>query len=893
LTDKLETAAGSSCPTFLFTDIEGSTRLWEIEPQRMSVALARHDASARAAIEHYRGRIIKVTGDGVHAVFDDPSDALLAVLRLQHELAAAPAAGDLALHVRCGLHLGADEQRGGDYFGPVVNRAARIMDVAYGGQILLSEAVADRIGDRLPPDVSLRNLGTVRLRDLEHPERIFQVVDPRLRTEFPSLQPLKPAPNNLPQQLNSFVGRKREIAALRERLRDGRLLTLLGIGGIGKSRLSLQLAEQVLDDYPDGVWLVELAALRDASRVVSEIGAVLGVRESGGQPMIEAVAEFLRERKVLIVLDNCEHLLEACAVAVKSILQRSTWVRFIATSRGYLGIAGEQSFQVPTLAAPDLAAAIEPDALIELDAVRLFVDRVAAAKPGFKLGAGNAAAIARICSRLDGIPLAIELAAARTRTLSIETIAERLGDRFRLLANADRTVPERQRTLQALIDWSHDLLGPKERCLFQRLAVFDGGWTLEAAEAVCQGAPVDPDEIVELLGHLVEQSLVIMDADGTRYRMLDTVRHYAHAKLVNEGSDVAVRARHRDTYVALAESALPELKGPDQGAWFARLDLERENFLAAHAFGNRADQPPEPGVRLIDALCMYWINRGLPILGLRVTEETLARPSLAHRALPRCRALLCAGQLCFVMGRYSESIDHFAEGLSIAEEIDDSRQVAFFLQQLGLACLGEGALPAARQHLREALALAEQMGDKREIAGAASHLAMVHRLEGHAERAEPLYRSALALARQLGDHETTAIADLNLALVSIDLGGRDAAQPLLVEALEIIDRIGARRLAQCAIEICSAFASAKGDWGTCARLFGSAKEQARRMSMQPDPADEASLAIWFAQARAALGDVEFARLSTAAERLTLEEGLLEARAWLDGLSRQFGRVHVS
>ncbi len=473
--------------TFLFSDIEGSTRLWEQEPQRMQSALARHDALSRAAVEGHHGRVVKMTGDGLHAAFADPVDALLAMLEMQQALAERDAANDLELRIRCGLHLGAEQRRDGDFFGRAVNRAARIMSAAHGGQMLLSQAVAERVEQRLPGDVSLRDLGSVRLRDLETPEHVYQVVHAKLRADFPALRSLEATPNNLSQHLNSFVGRERELAETRKLLASTRLLTLLGVGGIGKSRLSTQLAAEVLDDYADGVWFVELAPLSDPAMVAQAVASVLGVVEDAGRPIVEALVKFVRDRNLLVVLDNCEHLVHACADLAKKLLQAGANLRIVASSRTYLQIAGETTYQVPTLSVPDPKRESRPEQLAEHEAVRLFIDRASSLQPSFRLNAQNAAAIADVCHRLDGIPLAIELAAARTRALSVEAIAARLNDRFRLLVTGDQTVLPRQRTLRALIDWSFDLLSEAERMLLLRLSVFAGGWTLEAAEAVGAG----------------------------------------------------------------------------------------------------------------------------------------------------------------------------------------------------------------------------------------------------------------------------------------------------------------------------------------------------------------------------------------------------------------------
>ena len=869
----------SPSTTYLFSDIEGSTRLWETEPERMKPALARHDQLTRAAVERHRGAVVKMTGDGVHAAFDDPLDALMAMLEIQLGLAGE---NEPPLRLRCGLHRGRDERRDGDFFGPAVNRAARIMSAANGGQMLLSHAVAESISGRLPSGISLLDLGQVRLRDLTRPERIFQVVDARFRTQFPALRSLESTPNNLPQQVNSFIGRERELVEARDLLQGSRLLTLLGMGGIGKSRLSMQLAADMLDDYPDGVWFVELAPLQDARLVAQELAAVLGVKEEAGVPIADTVANFVRDRQLLVVLDNCEHLIDASAAIARRLLQAGPRTTILATSRDPLRTAGEVVYHVPTLAIPDRAKRMSVGDLARLEAVRLFVDRASAAQPSFALNPANASAVSEICQRLDGIPLAIELAAARARAMSVEAIAARLSDRFRLLTSGDRTALPRQRTLRALIDWSYDLLSEQERALFRRLSVFAGGWTLEGAEFVGAGDGIERDEVLDLMAQLVEKSLVVMEASGARYRMLDTVRHYAQEKLASMQDEVPARRRHRDFFLALAENLKwRRYADADQRAqWLARADQERENFLAAHAFGDRTNEDPMLGVRLVDALGSYWISRGLTALGLRVAEEVLSRAALADRTQARCEALFRAGQLDYFMGRHTEAIDCLAEALAIARERDDRKWIGFILQPLGMACLGEGAVAAARGHLEAAYRLANELGNRRETATAANALAMVHRAEGQPGLAAPLYAQVIATARDLGDRELLAIGLVNQAMVSIELGSQADAIAQLGDVLDVCAEIGAKLAGQSALDVCAAIASAQGDWPFVARLYGIAQEQIRSTGLQRDTVDEAFLAPWIERARGALTDARFAALQAEGARSSLDDGLVEARAWL-------------
>jgi predicted ATPase/class 3 adenylate cyclase len=865
--------------TILFTDIEGSTRLWEQSPEPMREALASHDALARTAVKSNRGSIVKMTGDGMYAVFGDPVDALNAILSLQQALAGPGATGGIALHLRCGLHAGVVERRDHDFFGASVNRAARIMGAAHGGQILVSHAIATLVRDRLPADVMLRGLGEVRLRDLGSAEHVYQVLHPRLRQDFPALRSLESTPNNLPQQVTSFVGRERELAEVIEALRRARLLTLLGVGGLGKTRLSLQVAAEVMDDYPDGVWFVELAPVTDERLVAQVVASVLGVKEDAGRPVIEALAKYVADRRALLILDNCEHLVQACAELVKPLLKASPQLRVMASSRELLHVAGEITYPVPSLAVPDVHQAVTPAGVTQYGAVRLFVDRAAAVNPLFQVTDPNAAAVAAICRRLDGIPLAIELAAARVRALSVETIAERLIDRFRLLTGGDRTTPSRQQTLRASIDWSHDLLSEVERILLRRLAVFAGGWTLDAAEAVGADDALPLDTVLDVLTHLVDKSLVALEADGERYAMLETVREYAQERLEQSGDGAATRTRHLGEYLAFAERARSELFGPLQGEWLLRLDKERENLLSAHAWCDRAEKGAEMGLRLVSAVKPYWLNRGLLGLGYRVTIEALARAVVQDRTPARCRGLFDAGQICYFMGRYDEAERFLNESLAIARESGDSRRIAVALQPLGMACMGRGDLPAARRHLEEGLALARERGDRRDIASMLNSMGQLYRMEGALDKAEPLYTQAISLAHDLGDREIVAVGLLNLAMVDAERGATDLARHRLLNVLAIAGEIGSKPAGQSVLEVSSGLASLGKEWARAARFFGSAEAQASNTGIHRDPADEAFLAPLVAQARSTLGAEAFDAAEAAGRALSYDEAVGEARAW--------------
>jgi predicted ATPase/class 3 adenylate cyclase len=879
--------------TFLFTDIEGSTRLWEADAARMETALARHDALARDAVTRHRGRIVKTTGDGVHAVFDDPLDAVRTALDLELGLAKTPEPDGVALAVRCGIHMGAGQRRDGDFYGRAINRAARIMSAAHGGQVLVSQAVADVIAERIEPPACLRDLGLVRLKDLAAPERIYQLAHPGLRATFPPLRSLESTPNNLPAQLTSFVGRERQLAEVAALIRKTRLVTLVGPGGIGKTRLALHAAAEVMDAFPDGVFLAEFAPLADARLLPQAVASVLGVKEEAGRPIVDTLAGYARGKRLLLVFDNCEHVAQAAAELAHALLRGGADLHIVASSREPLAIAGEQLYPVPALSVPREAApsAQAPsvqspaarrfiaDALVESEAARLFVERATAARPGFAAHDDDVAAIAGICRQLDGIPLAIELAAACTRTMSPARIAERLSDRFRLLASGDRTALPRQQTLRALIDWSFDLLTPAERALLRRLAVFAGGFTLDAAEAVGAGGEVSADDALDLVTRLVEKSLVVFDADRDRYNLLETVREYAADRLREAGEEADVRSRHLRWALALAQRAAVELTGPAQGEWLTRLDGELENLLAAHAHCATATDGAEADMRLADATKLYWFNRGLLGVGLRVTSEALARPDAHASATLRARLLLAAGQFRSWAGQYDKAYRALEESLAIARGAGDAALVATVLQPLGLAALGLGRRSDARACLEEALALAREGGDARELAAALNQMAQIERMDGRMSRADEHYRQALDLARRTGDLAVVAVTLLNVAMTAISRGEAAESTPLLRETLAIARDTGDRLAGISTLDACTALAAALDDFAEAARFHGMAEALLAQSGMQRDPVDSAFVAPWIDLARRRAG-AAFEGAERDGRALDYAAAVEAARTWL-------------
>jgi len=623
--------------TFLFTDIAGSSALWQQFPQAMRAALAVHDDIVRSAITDHHGTIVKSTGDGFHAAFDQVADAAAAACEAQKNLAAYPWTETGPLHVRIGLHTGDAEARDGDYYGPAVNKAARIMSLAGGGQVLLSDVSASILAESPTDSLHTKSLGTHRLKGLAGRTALHQLVHPELPSEFPPIRGGEDVPSNLPEELTSFVGRTDETERLIRYLVDTeadperrRLVTVIGPGGTGKTRLSIRAARAVREAFSDGVWLIELAPLADAAVIPGAVLDVLHVQETGAVPPEQTITTYLRDKQALLVFDNCEHLVEAVARLIERILRAAPLVQVLASSREALGIYGETILRIPSLPLPDAA---DPDweTVRRTDAVRLFVERAGAAGASHWMRAEHGPAIAQICRRLDGIPLALEMAAARLRVFSPAQILERLDDRFRLLTGGARTALPRLQTLQALIDWSYDLLDEEEKGLFQDLSVFAGGWTIEMAEAVC------PDQDVYfLLPQLVDKSLVTAEPgeDGFRYRYLETMRQYARDRLMESGRAAVVRDRHAAYFVqaTVSEELIDVRLMADH---FVRLAPELENCRAALTWS--MDRDPLRALEIAGNLLTVW-SYGPLREGQAWIEQALAAVE------PRLDTYLAAGE---------------------------------------------------------------------------------------------------------------------------------------------------------------------------------------------------------------------------------------------------------
>jgi predicted ATPase/class 3 adenylate cyclase len=808
--------------TFLFTDIEGSTRLWEQHTRVMHTALARHDALLRQAIEKYGGIVFKTMGDAFCAAFSRADEAVAAALEAQCALAAEPWPEETPIRVRMALHTGSVEGRDDDYFGPPLNRVARLLAVGHGGQTLLSQAVHALVQDTLPQGVSLREHGLHRLKDLGQPENIFQLLHPALPLDFPPLRSLNnPALlNNLPQQVTSFIGREKEIAEVKALLGKTRLLTLTGSGGGGKTRLGLQVAAELLDDIGDSVWLVELAPLADKNLVTQTVARVLGVREEPGRPLLQTLVDSLRSQRLLLLLDNCEHVLDVCTRLADALLKNCPQVQILATSREAMGIAGEQTYRVPSLSLPPEPTRATVESLSRFEAVRLFVERAIAVQPVFTIT--NAPALAQLCVRLDGIPLAIELAAARVRSLSVGEINGKLDNRFRLLTGGSRTALPRQQTLRALIDWSYDLLHDPEKLLLCRLAVFAGGWTLEAAEQVCAGeatgggAGIENWEILDLLTSLIDKSLVVADSQEghSRYRLLETVRQYARDRLMEQGEFETLRNRHQAFCLTLAEDAEPELLGPEQGEWLERLEREHDNLRAALEWQEDGDA----ALRIAGSLWRFWQVRGYGQEGRKWLSVVLARADSRTTPIVRAKALNGAGVLARLQGDYAAARPWGEESVALYREAGDKLGIATSLSSLGLIAFAQGDYTAARALHAESLTLRRELGSKRGIATSLNNLGLVAQEQGDYAAAQAMYAESVGLYRDLGDRGTMASPLRNMGNVAHNEGDFTAARSLYAESLSLCRELGDKGGTATSLINLGSVAHKQGDFATAHQM---------------------------------------------------------------------------
>ena len=838
--------------TFLFTDIEGSHQLWAQYPEAMRTALARYDALLRQTIETYHGTIFQSTDGAYQAAFSAASYAAAAALAAQRSLLGEQW-GVIPMRVRMGLHSGPAMEKDGSYFGSTVTHLAYLMKAAHGGQILLSRAVRSQLeNDPLP---ELRDLGEHSLQDLYSTEACFQLLAPGLPAEFPPLRTLHTYSHNLPVQVTPFIGRKKEIAEIGHLLvgtnehtiptaASCRLITLVGVGGTGKTRLALQAASYWLDYLPDGAWLVEMSALVDPELVPQMVAKGLGVNHQSRKNLPNALIEYLCSRQTLLVLDQCEHLLEACTQLADMLLRTCPNLKILATSREALRIPGETIFNIPSLSLPDNES-VQPlkalAAYAQSDAVALFVERATSVQPDFLLTEQNAPLVAQICQRLDGLPLAIELAAMRVKTLPVESISARIENRFRLLTGSPRTTLSRHQSIRAIFDWSYDLLSPSERTLLSRLAVFAGGWTLEAAAAVCtddqqmieymerrlgverraatapwngieQRSGIDrrslndviipAASIADLLTHLLEKDLVTIgkpvfgataetSCGRNRYRMLDAIRQFSREKLLSSGEAERMHSHHLSYFANLAAEAEPKLWAAEQVTWFKQIETEIDNFRTALEWAEASPEKKEveAGLRLAGSLWQYWITLGCWSEGSDRLERLFARAYVTGHTPELARALNLAGILAARSGNPSEARKYLDQAQSIGRELGDQFKIAHSLYGFGLAALAEGNLASAQQQYEASLSLFRSIDHKPGITVVLMNLGELALRNNNIEKARQYFEESLLICQQMGHKLGSAEALNALGSIAKIHGDFTTAQQYYEQALTFLREI--------------------------------------------------------------------------------------------------------
>ena len=849
--------------SFLFTDIVGSTRLWEKHPNHMGAALARHDTILRGASEAHGGYVFKTVGDAFCVAFQTPRDAILAAIEAQHALDTEEWNEIAVLKVRMGIHTGAAEFRGGDYFGGTLNRASRIESAAHGGQILLSQITCELLQDE-GLQITFKSLGEHRLRNLDRPEHLFQAMADGLGADFPPPKSMEVLPNNLPVQTTSFIGREREMEEVHRLLEKGRLVTLTGTGGTGKTRLSLEVGARLINEFHDGVWQVELAPISDPERVAELVGNVLGMREEPGKPLRTSLLNFLKPKSLLIILDNCEHLIAPVSSLISEWLRSCPHVKVLATSRHSLGVAGETTFSVPPLGILDtrlyeLSGADMAERLSQFDAVKLFIERATAVRADFTVTNTNAPALAEICSRLDGIPLAIELAAARVRVLTVEQIAARLGDRFQLLRNANRSALPHQQTLQALIDWSHDLLSDEERIVFRRLGAFIGGRTLEALESVCSGDGVEEYEVLDLLQQLVDKSLVTVEKDANgdfRYTLIESVWQYSREKLDASGEADAVHNRHLNYFLKLAEEAMPHLEGPDQKNWLDRCQREFFNFRTAVQWAIQSKQP-EPAMRIVHALHRNIEIRGNLGATQEIGDQLLALPDDDIPPKLKAQFRTALGRLAWAADQYEEAGRYHREAKALYDSIGDEEGSALSDILLAFLDRGNGELDTAEERFKRG----QEIGHRLKIpfikAAGITGLGSVALDRGEVDKARQLKEESLEIYEQLGDHWIIGLILWGITQVSIAQKDYKRAESALEQWGSITRMLGNRWILSYILDSHAALAIATNQPEQAARFFGASEVLCEQLGGQYSPSEQSQHDVLLKELKGMLATDEY------------------------------------
>ena len=859
--------------TFLFTDIEGSTDLARRLGNGWAGVLGEHHEIVRRAIGDHDGVEVLNEGDAFFAVFGLAADAVAATADAQRALAAHEWPPGGAVRVRMGLHTGEGRLAGGAYVGLDVHQAARIAAVGHGGQVLVSQATRALAADKLPSGVTFRDLGEHRLRSFPVPQRLHQLVVDGLLADFPPLETLG-ARANLPIPLSSFVGRGREVQELRELIGATRLLTLTGPGGTGKTRLALRLAGELTEEFRDGVFFVDLSAITDAALVASAIAQAVGVPEQAERPRLETLASYLAERSSLLLLDNFEQVLSA-APAVEHLLGSANGLRVVCTSREPLHLPGERQYPVPPLDVPDLARPREPADVASIESVSLFVSRARAVRPDFTLTADNALSIAEICIRLDGLPLAIELAASQAKVLGPRSILARLRTHLPGLTSPTMTVPSRQRTLHNAIEWSYDLLAEHERRFFARLSVFSGGWTLQAADAVANASTQLGIDTLEVLASLVDKSLVRVtetDLDEPRFTMLETIRGFAAARRAEHDPEGTLQRRHAEYFLAVAEEAEPHLESMEQASWLDACERDHDNFRAALRWAIDAGET-EIGQRIAVALWRFWYQHGHLAEGAAWFDEVVPLPGPPNPL--RTKAHIAAGSIAYWRGDMAASRHHDERALAMARNLGDRALELHALFNSAFNPLLTGDYETATALWERAVDIAKEIGDRATAARAAQSIGFALLLSGQPAAAIPVLEDVQPEWEELGNSLQVAETAAAIATARHRSGDTQTATVLYRQSLKMIHEVGNLPLTAAGLDGLAGLASSQGLHQRAVRLSGAAAALKGRID-----ASQPMRGLWeeadIAAARAAIGDEAVAAALAEGRAMTVDQALAYA-----------------
>jgi predicted ATPase/class 3 adenylate cyclase/Tfp pilus assembly protein PilF len=846
----------SGTVSFLLTDIEGSTRMWRTNPEAMLGAVTRHRELIHRSVERHGGALPKDQGEGdsVLAAFERATDAVAAALAFQTALAEEQWPEGAPVRVRAAVHTGEAEIRDNNYYGTSLSRAARIRALAWGGQTLMSQTTYQLVKDYLPDDCIARHLGAYSLKDFEDQEHLYQLSGGVLQSDFPPLQVREAKPHNLPVLLTKFVGREREISDVKELLRSARLVTLTGAGGSGKSRLAIEVAREVMDGFEDGAHLVDLSALDDHHLVLPTITRSLEIHENPGATTLTSLAQHLRDRHMLLILDNFERVLQA-APPLGELLNACPDLVVLVTSRASLRLRGEHEFSVPPLGVPDLQH-LPKDADVEhFEAVALFIERARSAAFDFEPGPQETRTIAEICRELDGLPLAIELAAVRVRLLPVRDLLERLSRRLDLLKGGAQDLPVRQQTLRGLIDWDYELLDVEQQALFRRLSVCAGGFTLAAAATV---ADIDDMEALEGVESLLDKSLLRRAGAGDgepRFRMLGTIREYAAEALVAAGESEDTRRRHALFYLALAEEARSHFRSSDQIEWARVVDLELDNTRAALQWAHeQAD--PEVELRLTGALAMLWAFRGHVSEGRRWVESALGR-STGEPTLLRAVVLRGAATLARARGSYEQAKALLEECLALQRKLGDEGGIAVVLKDLANIHSDEGDIASARSLYESSLSYWYKLAQPVGIHMTLNNLGYLAQVEGHVDEAIERFQEALVIARSIDDKQGIARLLMNLGAATAEKGDTARAQQLLEESLLLWRRLGDKWDVADTLEELAAVHCAQGKASSAATIFGAAEALREVIGARRSPLETETYEKRMTDLRARLDETSF------------------------------------